>query len=120
WGGWSRSCRPLEQCLEAQTARGRVEPLLRQPGFGAKAFSPVRNLNQKPSEGFALAADDRGMVTASFLSGKLFTMISRDNGETFTASAELNPAYDPCDCCTTSAAYGPDGKVALLYREETN
>jgi hypothetical protein len=87
---------------------------------GAKAFSPVRNLNRKPSEGFSLAADGRGAVTATFLSGKLFTMDSRDNGETFTASAELNPAWNPCDCCTTSAAYGADGKLALLYREETN
>lgn len=86
---------------------------------GAKAFSPVRNLNRKPSEGFSLAADARGAVTACFLSSKLFTMLSRDNGETFTASAELNPTWNPCDCCTTSAAYGQDGKLALLYREET-
>ena len=86
----------------------------------AKAFSPVRNLNRKPSEGFSLAADDSGAVTACFLSGKLFAMVSRDNGETFTASAELNPAWNPCDCCTTSAAYGADGRLALLYREETD
>ena len=26
---------------------------------GAKAFSPVRNINKKPSEGFSLAADDK-------------------------------------------------------------
>ena len=86
---------------------------------GAKAFSPVRNLNRQPSEGFSLAAGERGAVTAGFLSGKLFAMVSRDGGETFTASAELNPAWNPCDCCTTSAAYGSDGKLALLYREET-
>ncbi|MBI3415269.1 MAG: hypothetical protein HY043_08110 [Verrucomicrobia bacterium] len=86
---------------------------------GAKAFSPVRNLNGKPSEGFSLAADGHGAVTAAFLSGKLFAMDSRDNGEIFTASAELNPAWNPCDCCTTSVTYGTDGKLALLYREET-
>jgi len=86
---------------------------------GAKTFAPVRNLNRQPSEGFSLAAGERGAVTACFLSGKLFAMVSRDNGETFTASAELNAAWNPCDCCTTSAAYGPDGKLALLYREET-
>lgn len=87
---------------------------------GAKVFSPVRNLNRKPSEGFSLAADERGAVTAGFLSGKLFTMESRDNGETFTASAEFNPAWNPCDCCTTAAVYGSNGKLALLYREETD
>jgi hypothetical protein len=87
---------------------------------GAKAFSPVRNINRKPSEGFSLAADDRGNVSASFLSGKLFTMVSYDNGETFTAYAEPNPGWNPCDCCTTATTYGADGKLALLYREETN
>jgi hypothetical protein len=87
---------------------------------GAKAFSPVRNLNRKPSEGFALAAGERGAVTASFLSGKLYAMTSRDSGETFTASAEINPAWNPCDCCTTAATYGADGRLALLYREETD
>jgi hypothetical protein len=86
---------------------------------GAKVFSPVRNLNRQPSEGFSLAAGEHGAVTASFLSGKLFAMTSRDGGETFTASKELNPAWNPCDCCTTASTYGRDGKLALLYREET-
>src|SRR5947207_473347 len=86
---------------------------------GEKAFTPTRNVNRKPSEGFSLAADGRGNVSASFLSGKLYTMISRDNGQTFGEYAEPNPAWDPCDCCTTAAAYGADGKLALLYREET-
>src|SRR5216117_4202323 len=85
---------------------------------GAKAFSPVRNLNRKPSEGFSLAADERGNVSACFLSGKLFAMVSRDNGETFSASEEPNPAWDPCNCCTTAAAYGADGNLAVLYPEE--
>ena len=87
---------------------------------GAKAFSPVRNLNRQPSEGFSLAADERGDVTACFLSGKLYAMVSNDSGQTFSAFSEPNPAWNPCDCCTSAAAYGPDGKAALLYREETN
>jgi hypothetical protein len=91
----------------------RLEP-------GAKAFSPLRNINNKPSEGFSLAADDKGNVTACWLSGKLFANVSHDNGKTFGSNVEINPAYDPCDCCTTSAAYGADGKLAVLYREETN
>lgn len=87
---------------------------------GAKNFTPVRNINRKPSEGFSLAAGRGGAVTASFLSGKLFTMVSRDGGETFSAAAELNPDWNPCDCCTTSVAFGTDGRSALLYREETD
>jgi hypothetical protein len=87
---------------------------------GAKTFSPVRNINRKPSEGFSIAADQSGNISASFLSGKLYSMVSRDNGETFTAYAEPNPSWNPCDCCTTATTYGPDGKLALLYREETD
>ena len=87
---------------------------------GAKEFPPVRNLNRQPSEGFSLAAGEGGAVTACFLADKLFTMVSRDGGATFSASAELDPALNPCNCCTTSAAYGPDGRLALLYREETH
>ncbi len=87
---------------------------------GAKAFSPVRNLNHQSSQGFSLAADDKGNVTACWLSGKLYANVSHDNGNTFASQVEIDPTYDPCDCCTTSAVYGTDGKLAVLYREETN
>ena len=87
---------------------------------GASAFSPLRNLNHKPSEGFSMVADAHGAVTASFLSGKLFTMSSPDHGATFAPYAELDSSLDPCKCCTTSTAYGPDGRLAVLYREEAN
>lgn len=87
---------------------------------GASAFSPVRNINRKPSEGFSLAADDQGNVTACWLSDRLYANVSHDNGETFAPSVELDRRYNPCNCCTTSAAYGEDGRLAVLYREETN
>ena len=86
---------------------------------GAKEFTATRNINHKPSEGFSIAAGPGGAVTASFLSGKLYAMSSRDNGGTFSPVAEINPAWNPCDCCTTATAYGSDGKLAVLYREET-
>jgi hypothetical protein len=86
----------------------------------AKTFTPVRSFNQQPSEGFSLAADDKGNVAATWLAGKLYANRSRDSGKTFTANAEINPAYNPCDCCTTKAAFGADGDLAVLYREETN
>jgi len=87
---------------------------------GAHAFSPVRNLNRKPSEGFSLAADAKGNVTACWLSDKLYANVSHDNGNTFANYVEINPAFNPCNCCTTAATYGEDGKLAVLYREETN
>lgn len=82
-------------------------------------FSPVRNINRKPSEGFSLAADGKGTVTACWLSDKLYANVSHDNGETFAPFVELDTRFNPCNCCTTSAAYGEDGKLAVLYREET-
>jgi hypothetical protein len=87
---------------------------------GEKAFSPVRNLNRKPSEGFSLAADDKGDVTAGFLSDRLYAMVSRDGGKNFDSWKEVNSEWNPCNCCTTAATYGADGRLALLYREETN
>src|SRR5208283_5253150 len=78
---------------------------------GAAAFSPVRNINRKPSEGFSLAADDNGDVTACWLSDKLFANVSHDNGETFDPYIEINKQFNPCNCCTTSAAYGEDGRL---------
>lgn len=87
---------------------------------GAKAFVPVRSLNKRPSEGFSLAADLRGDVAATWLAGKLFANFSHDGGKTFSPDAEINPRYLPCECCTTSAAYGSDGDLAILYRERTD
>ncbi len=87
---------------------------------GTTGFAPVRNINRKPSEGFSLAADDKGNVTACWLSGKLYANVSHDDGKTFGRQVEIAPSFDPCNCCTTSAAYGAGGMLAVLYREETN
>jgi len=86
---------------------------------GAKAFTPVRSLNRLPSEGFSLAADGNGDVAATWLAGRLFANFSSDGGRTFTSNAEINNTYLPCECCTTSAVYGADGNLAVLYRERT-
>jgi hypothetical protein len=85
----------------------------------AKTFTAVQNINRIPSEGFSLAADEKGNVTACWLSGKLYANVSRDNGETFAPSVEIDAEIDPCDCCTTSCVYGASGELAVLYREET-
>jgi len=87
---------------------------------GEPAFTRVRNINHKPSEGFSLAANDTGHVTACWLADKLYANVSRDHGATFSPATEIDPALNPCNCCTTSAVYGADGKLAVLYREETN
>jgi hypothetical protein len=91
----------------------RLEP-------GTNAFTPAQNINRKPSEGFSLAADERGNVTVCWLSGKLYSNVSHDNGVSFATAVEIDAEFNPCDCCTTSCAYGADGRLAVLYREETN
>src|SRR5262249_1270303 len=72
---------------------------------GAAAFTSVRSLNGKPSEGFGLAADGKGRVAATWLANKLYANFSVDDGRTFTSSAELNTSYDPCNCCITRPVY---------------
>ena len=87
---------------------------------GGKAFSPTIPLNGVSSEGFSIAAGKDGRVVAGFLRGKLFWKQSNDGGKTFGDNQEIDPAYLPCPCCTTSLAFGKDGTLALLYREATN
>jgi len=91
----------------------RLEP-------GADSFSPARSINRKPSEGYSLAADEQGNVTACWLADKLYANISHDNGASFGETMEIDPAFNPCNCCTTACTYGAGGKLAILYREETN
>ena len=87
---------------------------------GATAFEPVRNINRKPSEGFSIAVGDNGLVAAVWMADKLFANISQDGGETFGSTIEIDSAVNPCNCCTTSSVIAADGRVAILYREETN
>ena len=87
---------------------------------GETAFEPVRNINGKPSEGFSLAVGENGSVAAVWMADKLYANVSSDGGTTFGPTVEIDPALNPCNCCTTSAVYGADGRLAILYREETN
>jgi len=85
-----------------------------------KAFSPLKNVNHKPSEGFSLAVGERGTVAAVWMADKLYANVSHDGGNTFAPTVEIDPALNPCNCCTTSSVYGADGRLAVLYREETD
>lgn len=87
---------------------------------GEKAFSPLKNINHKPSEGFSLAVGENGAVTAVWMADKLYANVSHDGGSTFAPTVEIDAALNPCNCCTTSSVYGADGRLAILYREETN
>jgi hypothetical protein len=88
------------------------------PGY--TAFEPARNINHKPSEGFSLAVGEGGRVAAVWMADKLYANLSTDSGATFGPTVEIDPSLNPCNCCTTSAVYGADGRLAILYREETN
>ncbi len=91
---------------------------IRDPKSGV--IAPVRNINRKPSEGFSLAANEQGKVVACWLADKLYANISLDGGKTFGDTVEIDPSFNPCNCCTTTCTFLPDGRVAILYREETN
>ncbi len=86
----------------------------------AKEFAPLRNVNRTPSEGYSLAVGENGNLTACWLAGKLYANVSRDGGRTFGPNVEIDAAFNPCDCCTTSSTYAADGRLVVLYREETN
>jgi hypothetical protein len=87
--------------------------------LNAQSFSPLKNLNHMPSEGFSLAAGPNGKVGAFFIAGKVYGMLSSDGGNTFSAPAELSTALLPCECCTTKATVGPNGSFAIFYRDKT-
>jgi hypothetical protein len=87
---------------------------------GKTEFEPIRNLNRKPSEGFSLAVGENGAVAAVWMADQLFANVSTDGGATFGPTIEIDPTLNPCNCCTTSSVFTADGKVAILYREETN
>jgi len=86
---------------------------------GAEAFAPVRNVNHRPSEGFSIAADGDGQVVAVWLADRLLANVSADDGRTFGPTVEIDRSFNPCNCCTTATVSCGDGRVAVLYREET-
>ncbi|MFM9065827.1 MAG: sialidase family protein, partial [Planctomycetota bacterium] len=92
--------------------------VIRDPATGT--FSPVRNINRKPSEGFSLAVNNDGTVVACWLADKLYANVSLDDGVTFADAVEINASFNPCNCCTTTSTFLADGRLAILYREETN
>lgn len=86
---------------------------------GSEAFSPPRNVNHRPSEGFSIAADADGRVAAVWLADRLFANLSDDDGRTFGPTVEIDRSFNPCNCCTTVTVPCGDGRWAVLYREET-
>lgn len=87
---------------------------------GQADFAPARNINGRPSEGYSLAVHPDGRVTACWLADKLYANVSLDHGSTFGETMEIDATLNPCNCCTTTCTYGRDGRLAILYREETN
>jgi hypothetical protein len=79
-----------------------------------------KNINRRPSEGFSLAVDGKGKVAACWLADRLYVNLSTNHGDSFGPTRELDKSLDPCNCCTTSSVFGADGRLAILYREETN
>lgn len=83
-----------------------------------RRFEKSRNLNQKPSDNFSLAADGSGQVAVIWMAGGVFVNLSKNGGETFESAINLN--VDPCECCGSRAIYTKDGSLAVLYRDKTD
>ena len=88
---------------------------------GAKAFTPVRSLNRATQRRFLPGSGQRRRRRRDLARRQaLCQLFAAMAARTFTPNAEINHSYLPCECCTTSAVYGADGDLAVLYRERTN
>jgi hypothetical protein len=81
-------------------------------------FEKERNLNQRPSDNFSIAADPTGKVAVIWMAGGVFASLSADGGETFLPAEKLE--LDPCECCGSRAIYSGDGSLSVLYRDKTD
>ncbi len=82
-----------------------------------KRFEKARNLNQRPSDNFSLAADGKGNVAVIWMAGGVFATRSKNGGKTFLPAADIK--VDPCECCGSRAIYTADGTLSVLYRDKT-
>jgi hypothetical protein len=71
----------------------------------------------------ALAANDGGVVALAWLDlrqpgTRVYAAISRDDGTTWSGDvlAYESPSGSVCECCHPSLLVGPDGRVAVMFR----
>jgi hypothetical protein len=92
-----RPFRPLSHGLHGEDSAHRA---LRGPPWAESSFPPGVGLQS------SLARTPLARYPSSSLKKQILLVISSSLG--------------PGDCCTTAAAYGADGRLAVLYREETD
>lgn len=80
-------------------------------------FVPARNLNHRPSDNYALAADDSGKVAVFWMAGRVYVHLSDDGGETFASAMAIDQA-DPCECCASRAYFSTNGNLYFSYRDK--
>ena len=83
---------------------------------GRDSFEPARNLNQKPSDNYSLAADDKGNVAVIWMAEGVYASISKDGGDSFSAAMDLET--DPCECCGSRTMFTTDETLCVLYRDK--
>ena len=79
-------------------------------------FEATRNLNQKPSDNFSIAANAKGDVAVVWMAGGIFVNWSQDGGTQFSAPLDLK--IDPCECCGSRASFTADGTLNVLFRDK--
>lgn len=86
---------------------------------GTGKVSGERNLNQKPSDNYSIAAHRSGAVAVIWTAGGMFLQSSDDNGRTFSDPVQVLPgSVDPCECCATRALFTAEGDFHVLYRDK--
>lgn len=100
--------------------------LYRSTDGGSTFAAPVviNDVAGSPREGLhAFAADANGLAVLAWLDlrekgTRIFTAVSRDHGATWSADrlAYASPSGSVCECCHPSLALGPDGSVAVMFR----
>lgn len=86
--------------------------------------APLNTTANAAREGLhALAGDGRGLVAAVWLDARgggaeLRGRVSRDGGATWGADTRIYASPDGhiCECCAPSAAIGPRGEIAAMWR----
>jgi hypothetical protein len=116
----------------ASTSPAGASPMLysRRNDLG-NGFEPQRNLMTSTTHldgGGSVAADDRGHVYVVWHAHKkigpqeeidrgVFVAVSADDGKSFTAERQVNPAETgACGCCGLKAFVGNHGSLAILFR----
>ncbi|MCU1325414.1 MAG: BNR/Asp-box repeat protein [Bryobacterales bacterium] len=95
-----------------------------------KTWSKGTPINDAPGaarEGLhSMTSNGRDLVFATWLDlrdkgTRLYSAVSRDGGKSWSKNVlvQASPSGSICQCCHPSAAIGPDGRITVMFRNES-